>query len=684
MISITESPVGVALSKNPNVYRLQATDNNGVPYGAKGATGYVETNSNGYISGDTLIFSYTNPDGETTNVSFAVILPANDYGELEAKTFQSPGTNLDYFKRVAAQIQGHPLVAPYFSAVATPENGFFRITCTALDTSAGWSCSFDASGVDAGSNAAVADTSPVADNTPDNYRVLFDVYVEQTQYGSDYLLAADLDSVPDTDGNVFFDISDILDKEITKIPGALNLPAYGSLIPNLANTTRRYYVRYREDYTTISNNPLNQDGVWQNTQPTTYLCGLDSDDTYTASLDANNSIITHNPNGRMLARQSPEYLNWYNWTGEEKTVIVQYEVSTDTGVTDTPNTVDRSVEMLTVPAFSVGTLPCGVQQLAISDLTAVKLRVRVIDHADSLIVESSDGINDFYKITPYSEWRTYYIDDCFHQEQNHLIYYDKFRLPHVVRCVGEVTQGLSVNRQVAQRIILNSTPDEVGETFQYDEDSLPTYIFRTGYLSKSEGIALQTALRVNELWKVGNARYLPLILTKSKFSVTETRRFLHAYDIEVISNENPTSLSEEIPPLTPLLTCEFVVTGEYANDTAAAAGGVPAEGYYSLSQTNDGAVARGVVIQLNPAVTYRNDAEALAGLPSGQRCYTLSQSNDYGMPRHAVKALTGYFETYENDTAAKDAPSLSTGDKYPLARRNTYGLTEALIKVITN
>lgn len=682
MISIIEQPTEIALSRNPNVYRLTATDSAGVPYGAKGASAFIQTNANGFVQGDTLVVEFTDPDNANQSVTFSATSNPISIGEIKSKSILTTGTNLAYFQTVAAQIEGHPLIAPYFTVTATQDTGFFQLLFVAREAVIGWSITLDVSGVDAGSNATTGDAAFEEDNTPDAYKVLLDIYVEQTQFGSDYELAATLESIPDSSGATFFDISSILHAEVVKKSGAYELPIYASIIPKLANTSRRYYIRYREDYT-YTGIIVNQDLVWKNTQPTRYICGLSPEAEYLSERDANSSIITDYPNGKFVARQSPEYLNWYNWTTKEKTVVVQYETTTETGDTDTPNVIDRTIEMLTVPAYSVGTFPVGVQQLGISDLTAKKYRVRIIDYADSIEVIGSDGVNDFYKITPYSEWRTYYIDDCYHLEQNHLIYYDTFRLPHVVRCVGDVTQSVSFDRQVAERIILNDTPDEVGQSFQYSEETNPIYIFRTGYLSRDEVLALQTMLRVNEIWKVGSTRYAPLLLTKRSWRLTSTRQYLHALDIEVLSNENPTSLTEELPVLSPLLSCEFNIIGAFADDTAAASGGVGDGDHYYLSLTNSSGLTHGQLIELNPAESYRNDAEAVAALPPTKRCYALAQSNDYGMKAGTIKVLTGYFETYKNDTEASGNTALSTGDTYPVARRNPFGLTEAIIKVIT-
>ena len=514
MITIVSVPGDISLSRNDILFKVRATDGSGNPYGPVPAMSVWEMNGSGIMATETIIINYTNSDGVLTSLTFeAVDNPATD---LQVKAYPSTGPFpliTDHYNDVLTKIAAHPDLAPYLTVY-----GMFGITfeiiAQAKSTDSAISISWDVTGV---GNAVGATDHPASDSTaPAGYEVVMEVLFESEYNSGNFTPVTTLEASPGEGGYVYFNIKDVIDDELTSSFTTPPIPSFGSTDPYVANTLRRFYVRIRENWDGIST----PDNDWNTLSTKLVLCGgiaqnLFADYGFFSSLSETNSILSWYPQGKTISPDQPEYLPWYNYTGVQKLAFIRVtKINTATGAETTEN-VYENTGGLPVEENEVGVFPVGFEQMGLSgDIHKYKVQV---------IATGPSGEEEL------SQARTYMVDHAYYQQKRYLMYLNGFCFPETIRCPGEHTTELEVNRLEASHVLSPDYSVLAEEVTQHKQAFVNYFTYRTGYLREVDMHALQELLIYGKLYEIYDTGYIPLRLKVKKFLINNTRQHLRSY-----------------------------------------------------------------------------------------------------------------------------------------------------------
>lgn len=513
MITLDSTPGAITLSRNASVFRLRATDALGVPYGARGAYATLTTpQTNRLATSATVTVTLTDADGLVTTVVFTAVASPATEAELPNAAFV--GSNTAYWQAVAARIGAHRKVAPYARCTAAFAAGNAEIRLQARSTDAAWSVELANS-----AGYTVADFTATADNTPDNYAVLLEVYVERTYGGGNYTLEATLQPVPDRDGYMSVDVSNVLEASARTWRAEPLVPVWGTDAPYIADNLRRYYIRYTEQ----SGAPV-ATSAWTLDDTRLVMWGgvaqsLWAEGNYLASISAANALLTWLPNGRKVPVAGPLFLGWYNYLLDPTTVrltVKTYSI-VDGTLLDTSNVYSQAVDVKQSVVF-----PVDATSLGITTTDVYKYMVKVEYYDDSLTWQMA------------SSEVTYYLDKQYFEGERWLQYVNGFGMPEAWRCTGDYSEAANVERDLSTRSLLPGAGPFSTETFQYQSELVPGITYRTGYITRAEANTLVELLVVGEVYEVSAAGYIPLRVTTNNVEVTSTRRLLHSYEIQCV------------------------------------------------------------------------------------------------------------------------------------------------------
>lgn len=503
-LSLTSQPGTLSFAKNPAIFLLNSDYD-----GAKGVRSTFTCDlTDRLATNDTITILYTEPDDTTETIVFTAKAVYDDENELPDNSFA--GTNSEYWNLVVSRLQAHHRIAPFFLVTLT---GNVEITIQERTAAAGWDIELTTD-----SGFAVADFAAVASTIPANYRVLFEVYCEATYNGGDYSLAAQLQGVPDdATGDLYFDISSVLAAHCRATRAEPLVPAWGTLTPAAADNIRRYYVRYTEEYGSPA---VAQDwsysGGIKKAMDGGVSQALFAEGDFLGAMDETDAFLTWMPDGKKLGLEQPEFLAWYNHTGNTRTVylrVVWYDV-TD-GAASSPT--DYFTPGLSVAAGDVALFPVWPELFGLdAEADAYKYTVQV-------------GYMNI-SFEELSQERTYYIDREYYESERNVAYLNSFGLPECWRCTGEWGKRLKVDRRTGEKPLLPGYNELASDRFQYDRLWDNEIIYRTGYLRKDEAEVLQEMLIAGEVYDVSEQGYIPLQITSNSFRVTDTRQDLHSYE----------------------------------------------------------------------------------------------------------------------------------------------------------
>jgi hypothetical protein len=528
MLNLVDQPVGISLARNPMVVWLKAFGSSSELFSPRGVSASLELAlTDRFDANETITVDYTAADGTSETVVFtAKASPALD---TEFPDGSATWDDVEYWTRIAQIVGGHPRIAPFFEVEiwTTP---LFQTTLRVLARDPNveaWTVDME----NTGGFTVVLDEEGKPDTTPENYRVLVEVFFEKTYRSGDYERVAQLTGTPEPElGFLYFDISSVLAAHCRASRADPLVPNWNTAGPFVADNLRRYYVRYTEEYGAPATvqpwaytavKLVVDGGVSQAVHKQSGYFG------YLSTLDVNDSFLTWTPDGKRISTHTPEWLTWYNHTGVEQSVglaFVRYDVDTGVGTGgffpfSGPPLVVRPNECAVFPA----NLSSFLADVVIDTYTDVyKYTLRVIDTTSDW-----EGGSPVF----LSEPRTYYIDREYYEGTRYVQYLNGFGVPETIRCTGEWGKRVEVNRSTAVRPLLPGYQATASDNFQHARDFTPILIYRTGYLRKGDAETLQELLIAGEVYDVSADGYIPLLITDNRFDVTSTYESLHAYQI---------------------------------------------------------------------------------------------------------------------------------------------------------
>lgn len=519
MIQVVDEPRAVSLSRNPIVYRWRALDGSGDPYRTIGVRSELRcAGYDGPDNGEELVLNWTAPDGTTGSVTFTADNALNSNTDIWDAASGGFADWTSYYTAIGLIMKSHPDVGPLFNFYTANTGAGQSFWVEAIDLDDDWSVSWDITDISDPAFTVVNTTTVTASTVPDNYRLLWDVVFEADYLDTGYDTVASGELQIDASSEMTLDISRIIDAELRQSLDDPPIPAYGTDEITDANITRRYYVRYREEYDGIVS------PAWTSGTEKLVLCGgvsaaLHASTDFLGSLDADDSLLTWQPDGRTVSPTQQEYLAWYNYTANQQTIILEVNTYEADG-TQAPTGRVYAYESTpyVVGSKEVALIPIGLGQLGISDTDIASYTVRVLDERSS------------YPISPtyLSQLRTYYVDRSYQEEERFILYHNSFCCPETLRCIGYHTTEMEVSRDKAERILEADYTTTTRQHYQWDEEWRDFFTYRTGFQRKVDIEALRELLIYNRAWEIFDEGYIPLDLQDTSFAIHETRQGLHS------------------------------------------------------------------------------------------------------------------------------------------------------------
>lgn len=532
MISVLQQPGSISFSKNQVVYKFFASDVMGNAYGPKAASAQITTTDQAYPIGASLKVSWTDADGLSKFVDFAF----NDTptGESQLQAQPSGQLSLQYFASIAEKIGNHHLISPYFTVDSNQVGTDFQILITAIDTSLSWSVNFTETNT---GDVVTSNTSTpaTADNTPDNYGLLVDIFLEETCNGV-YNKIATLEGDPDPNGIIVFDIAEMLSKEIAEGYNVPPVPNFNNTAPLIADNIRNHYVRYREifdgsedDWTNISEKKILHGGI-----KTNLFAAFD----FFASMSETNSFMTWYPDGKLLSKDQPEYIAWYNYQ------LVPREIKLEVTLVNVDGTSTiiskHDIDPITVEANDVCLIPVGYSQLDLSAQAGLEIK-------KYLVRVKSTNDTDYF-----SQSKSYFVDSSYRQDNRYIMYLNSFSVPEVLRCTGTQDKSLKVEAEESERVLPVGYQSLESQSIQFNESFANEFIYRTGYLNKYEVDCLQELLIYNNAYEIHEDGYVALKITSKSYDLYNTRQKLNSLQFKAELRFKDKSYSNINIPLSPL------------------------------------------------------------------------------------------------------------------------------------
>lgn len=521
MLKIVEQPSSPTWSRNRVAYKFLSTDAFGRSFAGRGVWGQLCFSR--YIAdpffrdGDALIIEWT--DGVKT---YGVTLIAKDtpVGTNEFQAYRSDWTLLRLMYELVYTLRTQPVLSTFFDidiGVSAP-----CIDIRSKEINAAWELDIRYQAVAMGLSTNLYNDI-VEDATPDNYKVLLEVFFQDDYPFGGYRRVAVLEDTIDGNGCTVFDLQDILDSEFQCSYTQPPLAPVCFEAPYIADNIRCYYLRYSERYGT----PVEQqDCVY--TAARKVICGgidtkLFDKTNLLGDLSEENSFLSWYPSGKTVSPEQSEHLHWYNYTGD--TVQTYLKVECWDGTHASPNSIVSVFQAneLEVDTGHTITFPAGFDQLGLLDCKRYSVQVMNLEDDTAL-----------------SQVR-YYIVDCYcHECLCYLVYINGFCLPETLRLTGQTKKNLTVDRQF---VSAHTSSGILAKQWCFDwENPLQ---FRTGYLSKKEVDALQEMLIYNEVYKVEDNDYCQYLINTKKFDITECLQFLHELDFQAVRSLQPVNYSND-------------------------------------------------------------------------------------------------------------------------------------------
>lgn len=534
MISILQVPESISLSKNPILLQVRATDSGGNLYRATGVQSIIESTGDwGIVEDEAVWVQWTDENGIASQTLFtAKDAPSDNPLLLQIPADPSGyGSLLEYYQDIADRMQKSYQVGPYISFSATYDGSKYYLIAEQKIVSDEVTVNFDTSLIISAPNfTKTNNTTSSPYNLPDNHRVICEVYFESIYESSNYEKVATLDTQIDEDGIAVFDVHDILDVEGRDSLLDPAIPEFNSSTPEIADNTRRYFLRYREDYDGISTPEWSLAGIYK-----VIIGGIDqvlfAQYDFFDSLGQANSLLTWYPSGKTVDATQPEYLAWFNYTSEEKTVCLYADFYDHAGML--LGSVHYDTNSIVVSVNETALIPAGLDQIDTSSIVGdiAKYVVKVVDQADELAA--------------YSQQRIFFVDYCHYREKRYIQYLNSFSVPETIRCLGDLDIDLEVAREISKRILTPNYEQTFAQNFQYRHEHVNGRTYRSGYLRREEAEALQELLIYNHLYEVNDSEQVRLLILDNRYAITTTRQFLHSIEFRARRSTDPVSYSND-------------------------------------------------------------------------------------------------------------------------------------------
>lgn len=515
-VSIEDRPFEVSLSRNPVVYKMQS-DNlyDSIFIFPSLQIDFINTAATGYQ----FSFNFKDPNSATTiELRFIAVPNPDDSGK---EFIDSSYVGVTYAQDVAAQIEQHPVLSSYYdvsivgggnSILFTAKQAIEELIPTDFDKS---------NGLTIGSETTLTDF--LLPNSRSNFKIVLEVWFEDVYQSNDWRLVGRESSVPDNAGEVFFDIADILDASVQESYQTPPLPEFdptqiAPLEIQVANVTRRYYIRYAESF----GGQLSVDNWLDDRKLMVHHGGISSEDFAKGNFflyqQANKRFSTWLPNKLPVKETQPQYLSWINYLNIDATISLKFKVYFTDGTDSGDVLFGAPFDVL---KWETLLLPAGHNQIGVKGATPPG---KVAYKWDIWIEESAAVV---------TEIRTYYLDCSFGDCDETILYLNGLCSPETFLTSGRWRQDFKIDRIFGNKSLAPGYMIINGQQFQFSKRGQDSFMVRSGYISKDLAIALKAMLITNSLFHITAEGYFPVVMSTDSFEITECKQFLHSLEFAV-------------------------------------------------------------------------------------------------------------------------------------------------------
>lgn len=525
MVTFVDEPTALSLARNPVLLQLAATQSSGVPYAGRGRVSTLTAGATAkFATGNTLSVAWTDPEGNTDTVVFTAAATYTAENQLPDASYS--GSIGDYWELVRSKVASHHRVGAYFDVTRTGPSGGNVLRLQERTNTGTWVLTLSTT-----SAFAVSNLAAVADTTPNNYRVLLEVFAFAGYDDGPGERVAQLQGHPDPDGVVWFDLSSVLAGFVRDSRAEPLCPAYGTPLPVRADNIRRYYYRATEEY---GDPPVVQPWVYgtvRRVMDAGVSQSIFAEGDYLGGITSDTSLLTWQADGQRVKPGDELWLPWYNYTGADKSLVLErtlWSATTGLALNTAYMPLDETIPPVAVARCKAGQviqfpLRDALDASAYDDGAVHKVTVRVVD-----------GDSDWDTGSPValSGSRTYYLDWAYHESERLVQWINSFGTVETLRCTGDFTKQFKTERQVARRNLAPGADVYATDTFQFGRSYRPTFTYRTGYIRRADAETLQEMLLAGDIYDVSAGGYVPLRVLTDSWRVTETQEDLHAYEFE--------------------------------------------------------------------------------------------------------------------------------------------------------
>jgi hypothetical protein len=507
MITLIQEPSALGFAQHPQFYRLRATHDDGRSFVGRGMSqsiALVEVDD--VLPGANINISVTEVGSAPYSILFDIVAtPTHDQHlpiyEQDPNPPRPVGSFEGYYQDIAHRMSRAHLLSPtlqvFFNYDAV--NHISTISFVARDNATVFEIE-----VESLSNATVLAVVPaIASSKLPNYAIVYEVVSEASyKTGIFHSEFRGVVNPSDVDGMANVNLQNIL----TAFADSSRWTPPNCIAPvaHRANNLLRYYCRFAEKY----GSPVVQHS-WTPPKIKTILRGGGyAFYPLLGRLNADSSLFNTLPDDREVAQNSPEFLSWFNYTGVFQSLKVEWRTwSRNDGLMTMGINANISLyadqnETLMVPA------------LIFHDYQEVSaaVEVRLLNQVDEAVCP----------------WRRYAIDRRFHENERYLMFLNKYGVFESMRFTGALTVGVELDRRESQRYT-----DGMVEVFELEKRWRRSFTYRTGYLSKSESLALENLVASRYVFEVSTTEgYIPLRILDTKISLDDGKQEVYSLEIK--------------------------------------------------------------------------------------------------------------------------------------------------------
>lgn len=516
MIDVVQELPQVGFALKPIVMQLQCKHADGSSFAAKGRTQRILFDNEYNSENDTIVIEWVEVDGTSSTLTYTLkdtpvldtevstwheyfppqpILPYESYINLLSEELRKSTVFNLFFK------SSYELVA--FNSASIIIEARENVT------------SFQVSLTGDLLGTIPAQVPATADSTPDNYKVLYEVYGHAAQklysgFG-----------FPNTEGGVRLNIADILKNFL--LSKVITPPNMITLDTHIAPFKFPYHARFTEEYGT----PIIRQN-WQWRQNKEIIRGDVAGTPYALVMPAE----------RKVGKTDLEFLAWHNGTNQtiqlaleiKRTIRETGQVLTDILSNQQVVVYDYELDSYEYGSYSQSTTPL-IDATVLPNQTVMipVLKWFSLDDIAFLQIRPLNLANQ----QPLGDFRNYYIDPYYYEEVRYLAFLNHFGVWETVRFVGNTGNSSDVKRRDAV-----SFRNDTVLTEQVDIKWQRTYTYRSGIMTEAESYALEhlvTSPFVCEI--LPNKGYIPLRLIDTKYTPDDGQKDTFRWEIKAVPTQ---------------------------------------------------------------------------------------------------------------------------------------------------